>query len=66
MKTAEELSAIKAEYEALKKKLSGLTEEEMNLVTGGSDEIVWDLPGGEHPKQYDIHIYSTDTDKKFI
>ena len=65
MKTAEELSTIKAEYESMKKKLSELTEEEMNLVTGGSDEITWKLPDGKDPKQYDIHIYTTDTDKKF-
>ena len=64
MKTAEELNAIKAEYESMKKKLSELTEEEMNLVTVGSDEITWKLPDG-NPKQYDIHIYTTDNDKKF-
>lgn len=35
MKTAEELNALKAEVELLKKKLAGLTEEELKQVNGG-------------------------------
>ena len=35
MKTAEELNALKAEVEILKRKLAGLTEEELLQVNGG-------------------------------
>jgi len=35
MKTAEELNAIKEEYESIKKKLEELNEEELEQVTGG-------------------------------
>ncbi len=63
MKTAEELNAIKAEYEALRKKLSELTEEEMREITGGSGEIDWKKPEG--PGEYEIHVYTGD-DKKFV
>lgn len=63
MKTKEELNAIKAEYESLRKKLSELTEEEMQEITGGSDEIDWKKPEG--PGQYEIHVYGGD-DKKFV
>ena len=35
MKTEEELKELKAEVEALSKKLSELSEEELSLVTGG-------------------------------
>ena len=35
MKTAEELNALKAEVDILKKKLAGLTDEEMVQVNGG-------------------------------
>ena len=39
MKTKEELNAIKEEVEALNKKLTELTEEELEQVTGGSKKI---------------------------
>ena len=38
MKTKEELSTLKTEVEALKKKLSELTEDELKQVTGGTKE----------------------------
>ena len=41
MKTKEELNALKAEVEAVSKKLSELTEEELAQVTGGG---IIDLP----------------------
>lgn len=37
MKTKEELIKLKAEVEALNKKLAELSEEELEQVTGGSD-----------------------------
>ena len=36
MKTKEELNALKEEVETLNKKLTGLTEEELSQVCGGS------------------------------
>ena len=38
MKTKEELNALKEEAEAVSKKLSGLTNEELSQVFGGEDE----------------------------
>ena len=38
MKTAEELTALKNEVEVLNQKLSALTEEELEQVTGGNIE----------------------------
>ena len=35
-KTQEELNTLKVEYETLNNKLKELTEEELNIVTGGS------------------------------
>lgn len=63
MKTREELNAIKAEYESLRKVLSELTEEEMNEITGGSTtDFTFEIP--ENKKQFDIHVYTGET-KKF-
>ena len=39
MKTKEELNALKTEVENLSRKLSELSEEELNEVTGGAHEI---------------------------
>lgn len=36
-KTKEELNTLKIEYETLTNKLKELTEDELNIVTGGSD-----------------------------
>ena len=41
MKTAEELSAIKAEFEALNNKLAELNEDELEQVSGGSRNEVF-------------------------
>ena len=41
-KTKEELNELKKEYETLNSKLKELTEEELNMVTGGED-----IPGLE-------------------
>ncbi len=38
MKTTEELKTLKKEYETVSKKLSALTEEELEQVTGGNIE----------------------------
>ena len=38
MKTKEQLKQLKEEYEALNIKLKELTEEELKLVTGGTQE----------------------------
>ena len=42
MKTAEELTALKNEVEALNDKLSTLSEEELTQVTGGVDFNITD------------------------
>ena len=39
MKTKEELNALKAEVEALNKKLAELTEEELEQVAGGNEVV---------------------------
>ena len=36
-KTKEELNLLKIEYETVKNKLKELTEEELNMITGGED-----------------------------
>ena len=41
MKTKEELAALKAEVEALDRKLGQLTAEELEQVTGGIDPLVY-------------------------
>ena len=38
MKTKEELNALKAEVEALREKLAGLTDEELKQVFGGTED----------------------------
>ena len=40
MKTKEEINALKAEVETLKKKLSELTDEELEQVTGGGPKLI--------------------------
>ena len=40
MKTKEELNALKEEVETVSRKLHELTEEELEQVSGGSDDIV--------------------------
>ena len=49
MKTKEELKEIKAEVEALDKKLEELTDEELKEVTGGGEcyAFVWGKSGNE-------------------
>ena len=44
-KTKEELNTLKVEYETLNKKLKELTEEELNMVTGGDDITGLDANG---------------------
>ncbi|MDO5445811.1 MAG: hypothetical protein Q4F31_09365 [Eubacteriales bacterium] len=49
MKTSEELNTLKEEFETLNKKLSELTDDELSLVTGGSEprelpKPVWTRP----------------------
>ena len=43
MKTKEELNALKEEVENLNKKLEELTEEDLAQVSGGDQEITFDL-----------------------
>ena len=45
MKTEEELNALKAEVEALNKKLHELTEEELAQVSGGAKAVQDDTQG---------------------
>ena len=45
MKTKEELNALKKDVEALQKKLSELTEEELEAVTGGTNSSLF-IGGG--------------------
>ena len=40
-KTQEELTQLKTEYEALSTKLQELSEDELNMVTGGAE--IWDI-----------------------
>ncbi|MDO5445958.1 MAG: hypothetical protein Q4F31_10110 [Eubacteriales bacterium] len=51
MKTPEELNTLKEEFEALQKKLSELTAEEIDLVTGGDGVIFLPKTGGHVPGQ---------------
>ena len=69
MKTKEELNALKAEVEAVSKKLSELTEEELAQVCGGRTKAA-DLSAAEVPstivyatgkKQYENNIYTFET-----
>lgn len=41
MKTKKELNALKEEVKTMNEKLSALTEEELEQVTGGNDGIIW-------------------------
>ena len=47
MKTKEELSTLKAEFDAMKRKLSKLSEDELKLVVGGgptsSERLAMDM-----------------------
>ena len=65
MKTKEELVKLKEEYETLKGKLSELSEDEVQAITGGYDsDTTFDIKGG--PGQYEQHFYGKDvvTDPK--
>ena len=50
MKTQEELNTLKAEIEALNRKLAELTEEELALVTGGDTACNWGKIGDDWDK----------------
>ena len=55
MKTKEELNALKEEVKTMKEKLSALTEEELEQVTGGlSDE------DKREDGMWDIRFFSTE------
>lgn len=61
MKSKEELSVLKSEYETLSRKLRELSEDELKLVCGGVDIgngviMVLSTPGG---KEYDEQILNT-------
>ena len=60
MKTKEELNALKAEVEAVSKKLSELTEEELAQVCGGRTKAA-DLSAAEVP----VTIVNTTPDPHF-
>ena len=47
MKTKEELNALKEEVEAVSKKLSELTEEELAQVSGGEMDFLYVTGGGK-------------------
>ena len=58
-KTKEELEQLKQEYEALKTKLDGLTEEEIEQIVGG-----FDIPGGSGTgTQYEQSFYDNNVKK---
>lgn len=63
MKTKEELKELKEEYEALNNKLKELTEDELMLVTGGT-ESPFNIP--ENEEIYNPHIYTDEKDKNFF
>ena len=52
MKTKEELKALKEEFEAMNKKLSELTKEELAQVSGGE---TLDRRKGPHDPHFDHH-----------
>ena len=54
-KTKEELIVLKSEYETLTSKLKELSEEELKVVTGGT-EFNFDIK--ENDELYNYHIYS--------
>ena len=45
MKTTEELKTLKKEYETVSKKLSALTEEELEQVNGGFENLIKTIVG---------------------
>lgn len=69
MKTKEELTVLKEEYETLNAKLAELTEDELKQVTGGTvvlhnmpkirpdEKYVMSFNPPKNDNQYDIHIY---------
>ena len=63
MKTAEELNALKEEYNAPNKKLSDLSKEELLQVSGGTgvEFSVKDQSGNK-----EIHIYKGTVEKDFL
>lgn len=63
MKTKEELSALKKEFETVRRKLAELTDEELKQVTSGTNaaEFVLDRQG----KNMEIHFYDNKPDQKF-
>ena len=74
MKTKEELDVLKKEVEALRRKLSELSEDELEQVVGGIVSRVHD-PGDMHVivlsdgescnSNYDINIYKNDVKDDF-
>ncbi len=60
MKTKEELNALKEEFETLNKKLSELTEEELEEVNGGTGDTS-DNPLGLMPGDK-VYFYWSDAD----
>ena len=62
MKTKEELNVLKKEVEALNKKLSELTEDELRLVVGGTGtEFFFDDKSGDK----EFHLYDGTVEKEF-
>ena len=45
MKTTEELKTLKKEYETVSRKLSALTEEELEQVNGGFENLIKTIVG---------------------
>ena len=64
MKTEKELKELRTEVETLNRKLAELTEEELNIVTGGlrtemgNNFEVPEFPTKEGPGQYEFHLYT--------
>lgn len=78
-KTSEELKQLKEEYEIFTTKLKELTEEELNIVTGGIEidehnlflsaglnngESIFNIPGNNsNPKEFNFYDNSVDRNK---
>ncbi len=63
MKTKEELSALKEEYENMNKKLAELNEDELKQVTGGtypSPKVVEDYPFDAYRERVIIRSHAGD------
>lgn len=64
MKTKEELNTLRNELEGLKRKLAELTEDELQMVTGGTG--MFDVPDAGSEKQYEHNFYDGSVKHDFL